>query len=229
MLCILFTGTLFYLFYRYRIKQIMELHTVRNRISSELHDDIGTKLTNINILSTLTSRAIEEPHKAKELLARISNEVQTSAEALDDIVWNINTKNDSLREIIPRMRRYATEVLSDKKVQMDIKIPDNLQQLKFSMQKRYDVYLIFKEVINNIYKHSNATHVLIEMGIHDALFYLHVKDNGIGFQKNMVSERNGLQNLRMRTEKWNGRLVINSEKQKGTEIIIDVPLKNSLK
>ncbi|MBA2249414.1 MAG: hypothetical protein H0W12_04405 [Chitinophagaceae bacterium] len=171
----------------------MKLQAVRNRISSELHDDIGTKLTNINILSTLTTQAMDDPDKAKELLSRISSEVQTSADALDDIVWNINTKNDSLQEIIPRMRRYATEVFADKKVQFDVKVPENIQHLKFSMEKRHDVYLMFSEMINNIYKHANASEVAIEVGIKGSAFYLHVQDNGRGFEKEMETHRNAYQ------------------------------------
>jgi two-component sensor histidine kinase len=223
--CFFLAGSLVYLLYRYRIRQIMKLQNVRNRISAELHDDIGTKLTNINILSTLTNQAIEEPLRAKELLHRISTEVQTSSEALDDIVWNINTANDSLQEIIPRMRRYASEVLSGKETQFIIRIPDNIQHIKFPMEKRHDVYLLFKEIINNVHKHSGATQVQIEIEIHDSRFCLHVKDNGKGFDLHQPTARNGLLNLKMRTERWKGQISINSKKDAGSDIKIVLPLK----
>jgi two-component sensor histidine kinase len=215
-----------YLIYRYRIRQLMKLQRVRNRISSELHDDIGTKLTNINILSTLTNQAIEEPVKAKELLHRISSEVQTSSEALDDIVWNINTSNDSLQEIIPRMRRYASEVLSGKEIQFITRVPDNIQQIKFPMEKRHDVYLMFKEIINNVHKHSNASQVKIEIEMHDARFSLRVRDNGNGFDPDQPTNRNGLLNLKMRTARWKGTITIDSQKGQGSDIRIEMPLKN---
>jgi ligand-binding sensor domain-containing protein/two-component sensor histidine kinase len=223
--CIILFCSIVYMIYRYRIAQIMKLQLVRNRISAELHDDIGTKLTNINILSTLTHQAMEEPVKARELLGRISTEVQTSSEALDDIVWNINTRNDSLQEIIPRMRRYASEVLSGKNIQFNIRVPDNLQNIKFPMEKRHDVYLLFKEIVNNIHKHADAAHVIVDIEIHDAAFFLQVKDNGKGFDSSQQTNRNGLQNLKARTEKWKGELVIQSTKGTGTAIKIVLPLK----
>ncbi len=224
-ICLVLASSILYGLYRYRVKQIMKLQMVRNRISAELHDDIGTKLTNINILSTLTNLAIEEPAKAKELLTRISTEVQTSSEALDDIVWNINTSNDSLQEIIPRMRRYAAEVLSGKNVLFNVRVPDNIQQIKFSMEKRHDVYLLFKEIVNNIHKHADARQVLIEIEMDDSSFRLHVKDDGKGFNADQQNDRNGLLNLKMRTERWKGNLTITAEKQKGADINIVLPLK----
>jgi signal transduction histidine kinase len=198
---------------------------VRNRISAELHDDIGTKLTNINILSTLTNQAMQDTEKAKQLLKRISNEVQTSSEALDDIVWNINTKNDTLEEIIPRMRRYATEVLNGKKLRFNIQVPENIQHTKLSMEKRHDVYLLFKEMVNNIHKHANARQVLIEIEMRDSFFCLHVNDDGRGFDIDVPSGRNGLFNMKMRAERWKGKLTIESGFEKGTDIRVVLPLK----
>jgi len=217
--------SLLYALYRYRINQVLKLQLVRNRISAELHDDIGTKLTNINILSTLTKQSMPDEEKAKQLLRRISAEVQTSSEALDDIVWNINAKNDSLEEIIPRMRRYATEVLAGKSVKFNIQVPEQLHHTKFSMEKRHDVYLLFKEMVNNIHKHANAREVLIEIEMKDSVFSLHVSDDGKGFDQDVPSGRNGLSNMKMRTERWKGRLTIESKLDKGTDIRIALPLK----
>ena len=220
-------ASLLYALYKYRISQIMKLHWMRNRISAELHDDIGTKLTNINILSTLVKQSMQDGDKAKQLLRRISNEVQTSSEALDDIVWNINTKNDSLEEIIPRMRRYATEVLAGKTVKFNITIPENLNHVKFSMEKRHDVYLLFKEMVNNIHKHANAREVLIEIEMRDSNFSLHINDDGRGFDADLPTNRNGLSNMKMRTEKWKGKMTIESAPEKGTDIWIALPLKKN--
>jgi ligand-binding sensor domain-containing protein/two-component sensor histidine kinase len=222
---VLVIAYLLYVLYKYRISQIMKLQMVRNRISAELHDDIGTKLTNINILSTLTNQAMQDTEKAKQLLKRISNEVQTSSEALDDIVWNINTKNDTLEEIIPRMRRYATEVLNGKMLRFNIQVPENIQHTKLSMEKRHDVYLLFKEMVNNIHKHANARQVLIEIEMRDSFFCLHVNDDGRGFDIDVPSGRNGLFNMKMRAERWKGKLTIESGFEKGTDIRVVLPLK----
>jgi ligand-binding sensor domain-containing protein/two-component sensor histidine kinase len=224
-LCVLCAVSILYGLYQYRIRQIMKVQTVKNRISAELHDDIGTKLTNINILSTLTKQSMDDSEKAYELLKRISSEVQTSSEALDDIVWNINTKNDSLEEMIPRMRRYATEVLSGKSVKFNIQIPAQAQNMKLPMDKRHDLYLLFKEMINNIHKHAHATQVLVEIEMRDSDFVIHINDDGRGFSVDVPSGRNGLINMKMRTQRWKGKLSIQSTLDKGTDIRVSIPLK----
>ena len=93
------------------------------------------------------------------------------------------------------------------------------------MEKRHDVYLLFKEIVNNIHKHADARQVLIEIEMDDSSFRLHVKDDGKGFNADQQNDRNGLLNLKMRTERWKGNLTITAEKQKGADINIVLPLK----
>src|SRR6185503_1494497 len=109
-LCALALSLLFYAFFRYRINQLMRLQQVRNRIATDLHDDIGSTLTNINILSELSYKNIQEPPVAEKFLKRISEEVTSSSQALDDIIWSVNSRNDTLDETLARMRRYAAEL-----------------------------------------------------------------------------------------------------------------------
>jgi len=222
--CIIITAGIIYAIYRYRIKQILKMQNVRNRISSELHDDIGSRLTNINILTSLTRHSIQEPVQASTHLQRISEEVQTSAEALDDIVWSINTIHDSFEEVIARMRRYASEVLSGQTVIFNTELPEAIHHVKFSMEKRHDIYLLFKEVINNIHKHAGSTEVSIMIRIHHASFDMHISDNGKGFDANQPNSRNGLSNLRSRAEKWHGSLNIESSPELGTNIKVRLPV-----
>ena len=106
------------------------MQKVRNNISADLHDDIGARLTNINILSALGEQKINEPQQASDYLKRISNEVQTSGEALDDIVWSIDTKNDSMEEITARMRRYAAEVFDGTTIQYAIDTDENILNMQ---------------------------------------------------------------------------------------------------
>ena len=157
------------------------MQQVRNRISSDLHDDIGSRLTNIQILSALSEQQLEQPEQASVYLHRIVNEVQTSGEALDDIVWNINSKNDSGEELAARMRRYAAEIFESDHMQCDMKVNDNMSVIELSMEKRRDLYLVFKEALNNILKHSQASTVNIELLAQDNKVLMHIEDNGRGF------------------------------------------------
>src|SRR5205085_10712176 len=109
-LMIVITGLLAYAIYRYRVRQLIHVQKVRNRIASDLHDEIGSNLTNINILSTLSKRNLAQPQKAGDFLNRISDEVSSSSQALDDIIWSVNTSHDTLEETVARMRRYAAEL-----------------------------------------------------------------------------------------------------------------------
>jgi ligand-binding sensor domain-containing protein/two-component sensor histidine kinase len=227
LLCFFIVAAILYLLYRFRIKQMMHVQSVRNRISAELHDDIGSKLTNINILTMLTRQNMDDPPQAKAHLERISDEVQTSAEALDDIVWSINNRNDSVEEIIARMRRYAAEVLSAERMKFNIRVPDDMQHIKFPMEKKHDMYLLFKEIINNIHKHAGATEVLLELLISPDKLEMHIRDDGRGFDSNIPAEGNGLLNLKERTEKWHGDFNLVSSPGNGAEISIRIPLRSS--
>ena len=93
--------------------QLVRLQNVRNNIATDLHDDIGSSLTNISILSELSTKNLSEPEKAQPFLQRISEEVQTSSQAMDDIIWSVNSRNDSLQETMARMRRYAAELFDN--------------------------------------------------------------------------------------------------------------------
>src|SRR6185295_16894337 len=104
---------LFYAFFRYRINQLMRLQQVRNRIVTDLHDDIGSTLTNISILSELSMKNISHPKMAQQFLGRITEESIASQQALDDIIWSVNSKNDSLTATLARMRRYAAELFEN--------------------------------------------------------------------------------------------------------------------
>src|SRR5205085_41794 len=106
----LFAGLL-YAVYRYRVNQLLQMEQTRNRIASDLHDDIGSTLTNISLLAELSrKKLLPGNEEVTDFLKRISEEVQQFSQALDDIVWSINSNNDTLEQTVARMRRYAGEI-----------------------------------------------------------------------------------------------------------------------
>ncbi len=216
-----------YALYRSRIDHLLQLQRVRNNISADLHDDIGARLTNINILSALGEQKVNEPQQASDYLKRISNEVQTSGEALDDIVWSINTKNDSVEEITARMRRYATEVLDGTTIKHSIDTNENILTAKLSMEKRRYLFLIYKEAINNVRKHAMATEVKINIEARNSSLLMQVQDNGKGFDMQHPTHRNGLKNMQQRLEKWKGTFTLQSAPGNGTILKIKLPLQDA--
>ena len=139
-----------YAVYRYRINNLLKLQKVRNRIATDLHDDIGSTLTNISILSTLSQQKLAQSHEANPFLQRISEEVNSSNQALDDIIWSVNAKNDTLEETLARMRRYAAELFDAGNITYHLTLDENVTGKKIDTEKRRDIFLLYKESLNNI-------------------------------------------------------------------------------
>ncbi|MBC7829662.1 MAG: hypothetical protein H7122_18105 [Chitinophagaceae bacterium] len=213
-----------YMLYLYRIRQLMRLQKVRNHIAADLHDEIGSNLTNISILSTLSKKNILKPQEATEFLQRISEEVSSSSQALDDIIWSVNTNHDTLDETVSRMRRYAAELFDAANIQYELQLDVKFEEQKLIMEQRRDVYLLYKESVNNILKHAEAKHVTIKISIEHQMLILDITDDGKGFTMTNESGRHGLQGMRARVDKWKGKIQIASAKNKGTSIHCRLPL-----
>lgn len=215
---------LFYAFYLYRITQLTNLQKMRNRIASDLHDDIGANLTNINMLSEISRKSIDKPREAEKILQRIIEEVTASGQALNDIIWNVNSRNDSMEEIMLRMRRYAADLFDNSNILCHLAMDENVVTKKLNMEQRRDVYLIYKEAMNNIIKHASASNVWINLKWQSGKLCMKIKDDGKGFEPVVISHRNGLKNIRSRAEKWKGSTTIETAPGKGTLIEIIIPL-----
>ncbi len=222
-ICIFGLGSLLFALYRYRISQILKLQKVRNRIATDLHDDIGTTLTNISILSQLSDKSLQGQQEAKEYLQRISEEVNESARALNDIIWNVNSNNDTLEEMLIRMRRFAAELFDHTDIRCHLALQPAAFRKKLNMEQRRDLYLVYKESLNNIYKHAEANTVWVELSMVKNSVKMLIKDDGKGFMTEQDTHRNGLKNLRARVEKWKGSISIVSQKGNGTDIEIIIP------
>jgi ligand-binding sensor domain-containing protein/two-component sensor histidine kinase len=222
---ILAIAIFFYALYRYRIRQLLRLQNVRNSIATDLHDDIGSTLTNISVLSELTDKTLEQPAKARQYLERITEEVNASGQALDDIIWSVNTNNDTLDEMVARMRRFASEIFDHTTTQYHFMLEEGSAQKKIDMEHRKDIYLVYKEAINNIYKHASAQHVFIRLSLANQFLEMEIKDDGKGFDPNSDTHRNGLKNLKTRVGKWKGIIKVESGRNEGTMIQIKIPVK----
>jgi ligand-binding sensor domain-containing protein/two-component sensor histidine kinase len=216
--------SIFYALYFYRIRQLLKVQKVRNRIATDLHDDIGATLTNINMLSEISRKNLERPQEAEKFLQRISEEVTSSSQALNDIIWNVNSRNDSMEEILLRMRRYAAELFDNSKTSFHLNLDETVAGKKINMEQRRDVYLIYKESMNNIFKHACANNVWIDVQWQNGKLHLKIKDDGKGFDSSAVTSRNGLRNIHSRTEKWKGITLIKTSPGNGTLIEIIFPV-----
>ena len=209
----------------YKLARQKALFEERNRIAADLHDDIGSTLSNINILSTLAKQKLQSTSPALPTLERIEEEASTSAESLDDIIWSINSKNDQLDRVFARMRRFASEIFEAQDIMGKIIFPKNVNHIKLDIKKRREFYLLFKEATNNMAKYAQCTEASISVTLEHNRITLAVTDNGKGFDINDKSNvGNGLRTMRERTRKLDGEIWINSSSGKGTSIKVQFPI-----
>lgn len=219
-----FVGLIAYALYRYRIARFLEIERVRTRIASDLHDDIGANLTKIAILTEVAQQQFgreETDGGPLSSAARISRE---SLDSMGDIVWAINPKRDSLRELSRRMRGFATDIFTTRNIDFSFNAVDHDLDLKLGPDVRRDVFLIFKEAVNNAVRHSACSKAEIELKIEAASLVLIVCDDGKGFNVETAGEGNGLGSMHRRAENIDGTLDICSNLGKGTSVTLRTPI-----
>lgn len=209
---------------RYRIvnraKRLVEIERVRNGIARDLHDDIGSTLSSINIMSQV---ALVEKGNSETYLQRIGNQSARIMEDLGDMVWSINPHNDSVQHVINRMREFAADIFELKGIDYNFKV-DIKDDLALTPEQRKNLFLIFKESVNNAAKYSEAGLVEVSLEQRGHLLVMRVKDNGLGFDELVVHEGNGLRNLRDRAKELKGDIRLKSALNEGTLIEVEMPL-----
>ena len=224
---VLITGTgIAYLIYRLKVNRILAVENLRNKVARDLHDDMGSTLSTINILSSMAkSKMNSDTVTSSNYLSKITDNSQRMMEAMDDIVWSIKPDNDNMHRVIARMREYATGILEAKNIEFEFQVEDKINDLKPDMEARRDLFLIFKEAINNIAKYSLAKRAEVQITYRDKWLQMQIMDNGIGFELEKVDNGNGLDNMVKRASKMGGKLKIDSKPDLGTEICLTVPVR----
>ncbi len=219
---VIIIGLLIYSFYRFRINQTIALHSIRNRIASDLHDEIGSTLSSISLYGEVAQNMVNEKSpEASELLSQINKNTHDMMEAMSDIVWALNSKNDRFDNIINKMRAYCIERMEPIDCTVKINIDEQIHDLQLDMEQRKNLYLIFKEAINNVAKYAQAKNLFIAILVKNGLFYLEIKDDGVGFSAINNHSGNGLENMQKRAKSLLGNFKIVSEKKIGTTILLN--------
>jgi signal transduction histidine kinase/streptogramin lyase len=213
-----------YAAYRYRVAQLIKLERVRMRIATDLHDDIGSSLSQIAILSEVARHDLRDGSAAGEPLSVIAQTSRELVDSMSDIVWAINPKRDSLRDLVQRMRGFATDVLTAKDIDFEFNAPENSESLKLDTDVRREVFLIFKESVNNIVRHSQSEKADIRFGLRQGSLVLQVIDWGKGFDTDLESGGHGLFSMRQRARNIDGDLSITSVRGRGSTVTLRVPL-----
>jgi two-component system, NarL family, sensor histidine kinase UhpB len=217
------------LFSRYQLKKKLaeqeKLLAVRDAIAKDLHDEVGSTLSSIKILSEVSHRNIEKDNKkSAALLEKIVAQSEKMQQGMSDIVWAVKPDNDKLEDIIIRMREYMSKVLEPKNIAVSFRANEKALTHSIGMQQRRDLLMIFKEAINNIARHSAATSVTISIEQQHNNILMKIEDNGIGFDTNKITSSSGMKNMKARAEKLAGHFNATSAHGQGAALQFTIPV-----
>lgn len=193
----------------------------RERISADMHDELGAGMTAIRLMSEIAKNKMKENTPTEiEKISRSANDVLNKMNA---IIWSMNSGNDSVDNLVSYIRAYAQEYFDNTPVHCQFNTPENVPQLQISGDKRRNLFLAVKETLNNTLKHSGATQVVIDFDINEKRIELTIADNGKGIDMENIREfGNGLKNIARRMESMGGRFSIHNNK--GTTSVFHLPL-----
>lgn len=222
-LLILLAGGLVSAILIYRQQQRHRLDAIRERIARDLHDDMGSTLSSIRFFSEFARSKVANP-EVSPILQRISESAASLSESMQDIIWAINTKNEQLDDLITRMRQFGFKMLEARGIELKVQVSDSFRSARLSIGQRRNIYLIFKEAVNNAAKYSNCTQVKLYIALIKSDLRMEIEDNGTGFDEQDIERGHGLTNMRKRAAEIGGDLRIESSTGQGARIQLNVKL-----
>jgi ligand-binding sensor domain-containing protein len=213
----------FYFFHTYRLQQKLKLERLRSRISADLHDDIGSTLSSISIIS---EGALQEKDlsTSKLMVKEISENTQLLMDKMDDIIWCVNPQNDSFQNLMLRIKKFSAILFEAKGIDYTISIDKRINDIALPMNQRQHLYLILKEAVNNLAKYSGCTYATISIHYEGGYLTMKVTDNGKGFDTGKQQTGNGLRNMKRRADMLHATLKIESI-DRGTTVFLRTKIK----
>ena len=222
---LILAATVGYRFNVLKIEKEKEKALMRNQIAADLHDEIGSNLSTISLQSRMMMKAPQLDDDSKKQLQEITNIAGITTDTIRDIVWFINPFHDKSEDLLIRMKELASKMLINLNYNFSSSGNNELIfDLLPDLNKRRHIYLIFKEILNNVIKHSDANEVSILLSTVDKKFIMIIADNGKGFNEDEIIRGEGLRNLRNRAVQAGAQILIESNTGRGTKITLDVPL-----
>ena len=220
-----------------RLEQQQATERERVRIAQDMHDEIGSKLTKISFLSERAKVELPGKGPLAEKLDSIAGTSRELLQALDEIVWAVNPRNDTLEQLGAYLSQYAREYFHNTPIECDVSLQGELPHLAMSAETRHNVFLAFEEALNNVLKHAGASRVRVEIGVEDGKLQIEIVDNGHGFKLDAgtspsspprnkshepdvtaATEGNGLVNMRQRLADIGGQCDVSSIVGQGTTV-----------
>ena len=208
-----------------KLEQEAVLQKERGRIAKDLHDELGASMTQISLLGKLTQHDLAEPAKAGAHVEKIAALARQGVKAVDEIVWAVNPRNDTLSQLLDYAGQYAVDFLQPAGIRCRIDFPEKAHARALPADLRHGLFMIIKEALNNAVKHSGATEISIAAKVEGDFLSLSVTDNGRGFsavQDNDLAD--GLRNMKQRAADLGGHCTIESQPGTGTNVRVELGL-----
>lgn len=217
-------GVVIYLLFLYRYQQKLRLLRMREHVARDLHDDMGSQLSSISIMSqNMEQMARQNPELARKAMARIGETARQVMDNMNDIVWSVDPENDSLARIVERMRDYSSELFDLSETKIEFEADEKVLKTSLTLDKRHDFFLIFKEALANAARYAQASSVQVKIEHPPGFLRLTVRDDGRGFDPAFPPQSkggNGLKNMKSRAAKIGAVLKIDSAPSQGTTLIL---------
>jgi signal transduction histidine kinase len=207
-----------------RISKYLTEERLRTKIARDLHDEMGSTLTSINIISKVAMEGGMQDDQVKYYLQKIKDNSGRMMESMSDIVWAINPANDSFEKVILRMKEFAGEILEPARINYYFTEEGSLDKAQLNLEQRKDIYMVFKEAVNNAVKYSQATEVNIVLQKKEDSLRMVIMDNGNGFDTEQINSGNGLKNMQSRAKEMKAVLRVDSIKGTGTTLTLEVAI-----
>ncbi|MFH2031937.1 MAG: two-component regulator propeller domain-containing protein [Bacteroidota bacterium] len=212
--------------YNYRISQLLQIHHIRYNIASDLHDEIGSNLSSISVESQMLLESAPLNTTEREQLMDISTTSKETVDAMRDIIWFINPQNTSGEDITFKMNETAVRLLAG--IQWTFNVSQYVRFDQFNLEVRRNIFLIYKEVLTNVARHSNAARCDITIEGNSDIVTITIIDNGKGFSINNTKMNSGLYNIKHRAQKIQASLELNSEIGRGTRVRLEIHVKTKV-
>jgi signal transduction histidine kinase len=210
---------------RQRAERRREIEQERARVAHDLHDDLGARLTEVNMLSSLVKSSTTSPDEKNRYLDELSATAQGMVTSLDEIVWAVNPRNDTIASLASYFGSYAQRLLDLASVSCGLDVAEDLQDHPLDPIFRQELFLAFKEALTNVVRHANATQVWLRISVQDEQLLVVVADNGRGLDsRELEPGADGIVNMKERLTSLGGVCDISSEGQQGTTVYFQAPL-----
>ena len=209
----------------HKLEQQAALQKERTRIAKDIHDDLGANLTQIAFLGELVQQDRREPDKVAERIGKISTAARQSVKSLDDIVWAVNPRNDTLAHLVDYAGQFALDYMRLAGLRCRLDFPEQTPSRECSTDLRHNLFLVIKEALHNIVKHAGATEVWLRASLADDTLEFVIQDNGHGFigvPDDALAD--GLRNMRQRMADIGGEFLLESNAESGTKVRLRLPL-----